>query len=80
MKIIDVSNWRPDEQYAIFPVGARDKEMIWAPGDKIEGVKANWPYLFKESIDRYPDQFWTEIVAYIVSKHLKVPGLSHYRL
>ena len=42
------------------------------PNEKIEGIKPNWPYLFKESIYRYPDQFWTELIAFIVSKHLGV--------
>ena len=70
---IDVTDWMGDEHHAIFPVGARDKEMIWSPSERGDDrVKNNWPYLFKESIFRYPDQYWTELVAYIVSKYLNV--------
>ncbi|MEZ9322801.1 HipA domain-containing protein [Vibrio sp. 10N.286.51.E5] len=72
MLVVDVTDWKKDERHAVFPVGARDKEMIWSPEYEVDGVKANWPYLFKESIYRYPDQYWTELVAYIVSKHLGV--------
>jgi hypothetical protein len=73
MEFIDISDWLRDENHGgIFPVGARDKQMVWSPAESIEGIKPNWPYLFKESIDRYPDQYWTELVAYIVSKYLDV--------
>ena len=81
--IIDVTHWEKDEHNAIFPVGARDKEMIWSPSDASEEIKPHWPHLFKESIARYPDQYWTELVAYIVSKYLGVdvpkvyPAIKH---
>ncbi len=72
VEVIDVTDWIGDEHHAIFPVGARDKEMLWSPEAQIEDLKPNWPYLFKESIYRYQDQYWTELVAYIVSKYLAV--------
>ncbi len=72
MEIVDVSDWSLDEGSGIFPVGARDKEMLWSPELASQPLRPNWPYLFKESIHRYPDQYWTEVVAYIVSKHLGV--------
>lgn len=73
VEVIDVTDWLTDEHHAVFPVGARDKEMLWSPKDsESEILKNNWPYLFKESIYRYPDQYWTELVAYIVSKYLDV--------
>lgn len=72
MNLIDTSSWVADEQHAIFPVGARDKQMLWSPNQPIEGIKPNWPYLFKESINRYPDQYWTEVVTYIISKYLDI--------
>lgn len=75
MKTINVSSWVQDEHNGIFPVGARDKQMLWSPETVEEPVKPKWPYLFKESINSYPDQYWTEVVAYIISNHLdiKVP-------
>ncbi|NQZ58682.1 MAG: hypothetical protein HRT88_14605 [Lentisphaeraceae bacterium] len=72
MKFINVTDWVRDEHHSVFPVGARDKEMIWSPEGKSVDLKTKWPYLFKESIYRYPDQYWTEIVAYIVSKYLSL--------
>lgn len=72
MIAIDITDWKKDEQYEIFPIGARDKGMIWSPRNGIDDIKPEWPYLFKESITRYPDQYWVELVAYIVSKHLNV--------
>lgn len=72
VEVIDVTDWIGDEHHAIFPVGARDKEMLWSPEAQVEDLKPNWPYLFKESIYRYQDQYWTELVAYIVSKYLAV--------
>jgi hypothetical protein len=73
MELIDVSSWKGDEKHEIFPIGAREKQMLWSPEEcSHPRIKPNWPYLFKESISRYPDQFWTEIVAYIVSQHLSM--------
>lgn len=66
MQLIDVSDWRRDDEHGIFPIGARDKKMLWSPWQEIEGVKPNWPYLFKLSREAYPDQFWMETIAYIV--------------
>jgi hypothetical protein len=75
--VIDVTRWLPDEHHGIFPIGARDKQMLWSPEQTTAlDIRANWPYLFKESIPRYPDQYWTEIVAYIVAKHLNVDAPS----
>ncbi|TBT27268.1 hypothetical protein D5E80_14975 [Vibrio parahaemolyticus] len=69
---IDVSSWVADEQHGIFPVGARDKQMLWSPNDASGDICPSWPYLFKESIPRYPDQYWTEVVAYIIGGYLGV--------
>lgn len=63
-EVIDVTNWRLDETHGHFPVGAREKSMLWSPIEPIEGIKPNWPYLFKLSNPRYPDQFWAEVIAY----------------
>lgn len=72
IKLIDVTEWRKDDEHAIFPIGARDKRMLWSPAAPPEGIKPNWPYLFKLSRDAYPDQFWMETVAFLVGKSLKI--------
>lgn len=72
MQLIDVSDWRRDDEHGIFPIGARDKKMLWSPAVTVDGVKPSWPYLFKLSRDAYPDQFWMETIAYIVGSAMGV--------
>lgn len=73
INLIDVTSWRKDDEHGIFPRGARDKKMLWSPNDAPEGIKPEWPYLFKLSRDAYPDQYWMETVAYIVGDVMGVP-------
>ena len=62
---IDIAGWQVDEEFAVFPQGARAKEAVFCPanpsGDCLVPSKR---YLFKRSKASYPDQFWGEIVAY----------------
>lgn len=79
MQLIDCSTWKVDQEYEIFPVGARDKTMLWAPSTGLHAdLRQNWPYLFKQSIASYPDQFWTEVVAYIISQNMGVQVPTAY--
>ena len=69
--IIDVSDWEIDQNFGIFPAGARAKDAVIAPlehGSKI--LTGGCRYLLKRSQQRYPDQFWGEIVAYRVGAML----------
>lgn len=71
---IDVSNWIPDEIYGNYPEGARSKSAIFPPATlDIEFIKKGRRYLYKRSDKRYPDQFWGEIVAYLIGGILDVP-------
>ncbi|CNI67900.1 HIRAN domain-containing protein [Yersinia mollaretii] len=70
--LIDVTDWRKDDEHGIFPIGARDKKMLWSPSNPPSGIKPNWPYLFKLSRDAYPDQFWMETIAFLVGESLGV--------
>ncbi|WP_421549773.1 HIRAN domain-containing protein [Kluyvera intermedia] len=72
IQLIDVSDWRRDDEHGIFPIGARDKKMLWSPQKPLEGVRPSWPYLFKSSRDAYPDQFWMETIAYIVGEAMGI--------
>lgn len=80
---INVDAWQVDEEHAIFPIGARDKRMLWSPVEPLPQIKPGWPYLFKLSRDSYPDQFWMEIVAWIIGNHIGIdvpkalPATSH---
>lgn len=68
--VIDVTDWLVDDMHGIFPIGARDKQMLWSPAVAIPGIKPNWPYLFKCSRSTYPDQFWMECIAYLIGTEL----------
>lgn len=62
---IDVVDWAPDAEYAVFPQGARAKEAYLAPPVVSDQVLVpNKRYLFKQSKRSYPDQFWGEVMAY----------------
>ena len=71
--VVEVSRWTPDEEFPIFPIGARSKELKYCPADCPEYLLPGHRYLFKHSWHRYPDQFWAEIIAYRVGRML---GLS----
>lgn len=61
----DVAEWEEDSEFGIFPQGARAKDAVFAPDSPPEPViKPGRRYLFKRSRERYPDQFWGEVVAY----------------
>jgi len=70
IQVIDVTHWLVDDTHGIFPIGARDKQMLWSPAEAIPGIKPNWPYLFKCSRPAYPDQFWMECIAYLLGCEL----------
>lgn len=63
--LVDVSDWQPYEEFGVYPVGARDKSLLTSPEKSTnEFLVPAHRYLFKKSFNRYPDQFWAEIVAY----------------
>ena len=71
---IDIANWRGDEEFEIYPEGKRDKSLLISPQQSnFEFLISNHRYLFKNSFERYPDQFWTEIIAYRIGCMLNIP-------
>lgn len=71
---IDVSDWRRDEEFAEYPEGARDKTLLYCPSPPPYGfLKENHRYLFKLSSTRYPEQFWVEILAYLIGIQMDIP-------
>ncbi|MBT9499077.1 MAG: HipA domain-containing protein [Zoogloea sp.] len=71
----NVNGWEEDE-FGVFPQGARAKGAYLTPGDVPEAVlRPGWRYLFKQSRKCYPEQFWAEIVAYRIGclMGIKVP-------
>lgn len=78
-QIIDIAKWPVEEQFNPYPVGARDKNLVVSPSKlqcKIfepRFLKANFRYLYKQSINRYPEQFWVEIFCYRFGTLLNIP-------
>lgn len=64
-EVVNVSEWRVDEEYRQYPEGARSKTLLYAPTiPPYSFLKSDFPYLFKLSSHRYPEQFWVEVFAY----------------
>lgn len=73
-KAVDISNWKKDDEFGIYPEGARDKTLLHSPVySSYEFLIPNHRYLYKHAFGRHPDQFWTEIIAYQVGCLLDVP-------
>jgi hypothetical protein len=71
---VNISNWKKDDEFAIYPEGARDKTLLYSPSPSpYEFLISNHRYLYKHAFGRHPDQFWTEIIAYQVGCLLDVP-------
>jgi hypothetical protein len=66
-QIVNVSEWNTDEHSDPFPQGARSKKVVQCPINTphpflIPGHR----YLFKQSNENFPEQYWAEIIAYRV--------------
>lgn len=79
---IDVTNWKTDDEFSIYPEGARDKTLFNSPNSQHKFLIPNHRYLYKYSLyefshldksPRHPDQFWTEIIAYHIGCLLGIP-------
>lgn len=71
---VNISNWKKDDEFAIYPEGARDKTLLYSPASPPhEFLIPSHRYLYKHAFGRHPDQFWTEIIAYQVGCLLDVP-------
>ncbi len=66
-EIIDVTTWASDEFSDPFPQGARDKKAVecLTPAP-YSFLRAGHRYLFKQSNENYPAQYWAEVIAYRV--------------
>lgn len=65
---INISHWSPLPWYSTG--GTRAKKYLHNPDD-------NKTYYFKKSIDKYPFEFWSEIIAYELGKQLKLDVLRY---
>lgn len=75
---IDIANWKGDDEFEIYPEGARDKSLLISPSQSgYDFLIPGHRYLFKHSFQKgnrcHPDQYWAEIVAYRIGCMLDVP-------
>lgn len=74
LQLIDVADWPADDFFATFPEGARDKRAYFPPDDcSFAFINKSRRYLFKRSDQRYPEQFWGEVVASKLGRMIGVP-------
>lgn len=71
-QLIDVANWATDE--LVYPEGSRPKATFTSPPvPPFIFVRPKHRYLFKQSAERYPAQFWAEVMAYRIGTFVGVP-------
>lgn len=74
---IDIADWPGDDEFEIYPEGARDKSLLISPlNSGCAFLIPNHRYLFKHSFQKgnrcHPDQYWAEIIAYRIGCMLNI--------
>lgn len=74
MDIVQIDGWELDDRFSPYPEGSRDKYAVISP-EVVEDdrIVPNHRYLVKFSNDRYPVQFWSEIIAEMLGTRMSVP-------
>src|SRR6185312_14235271 len=68
-QVDDVSNWPPDDDFAIFPLGSKPKRATFCPTPApYPFLIAGHRYLFKVSKDWRILQHWSEVTAYALAR------------
>ncbi|MDP2746413.1 hypothetical protein [Pseudomonas sp.] len=77
---IDIADWPDDDEFsAAYPEGARPKRTLFSPLTPDQKyIKPDWRHMFKRSAERYPEQFWAEIIAYEISLLLGISAPPCY--
>jgi hypothetical protein len=68
-KIIDISSWQSGDNNLV-PIGKRIKKVVTNPNDEML-------YYFKEPKEKYPWEFWNEIIAYEIGIQLGFNTLKY---
>ncbi|PBJ25542.1 hypothetical protein BSG18_09780 [Pseudomonas ogarae] len=71
---IDIAEWRRHREFSeAYPEGARPKRLVVSPYDPIQDViRPDWQYMFKLSDEKYPEQYWAELIAYQIGLLLNI--------
>jgi hypothetical protein len=73
MQLIDIAGWEQDSSFTPYPEGSRDKYAVFAPANAVTPLIAGHRYLVKFSNQRYPTQYWCEIIARVLATPIGVP-------
>jgi hypothetical protein len=83
-EVVDITNWSYFGDFTPYAIGTRDKFDIFCPKEnKLPFLMPEHRYLYKKTIQRknkstgelgyiYYEQFWCEIIAYILGRHLGI--------
>jgi hypothetical protein len=72
-KLIDLSDWAPDDDNPIFPIGAQPKRLLVCPTPApTPDLIAGHNYLFKVPPSWKRNQVWSEVIASILGARLGV--------
>jgi hypothetical protein len=71
--VVDVSEWQPDADNPIFPVGSQPKRLLLCPANPSDTrLIPGHRYLFKVPIEWKAQQVWSEVIASRLGEHLGV--------
>lgn len=73
-QIVSIEGWQPDEEFPYGPQGAKPKRILICPNPPPYGfLIGGHRYLFKEPTGTHAQQIWSEVIAYELSRDLRLP-------
>jgi hypothetical protein len=72
-ELIDVTEWEPDQDFQVMPVGQKPKRALICPSPPpYRFLIGGHRYMFKHPHGRSAQQIWSEIIAYRVAKAIGI--------
>ena len=73
-QIVSLERWQLDEEFPYGPQGAKPKRIVICPNPPPYGfLIGGHRYLFKEPTGARAQQIWSEVIAYELSRDLRLP-------
>jgi hypothetical protein len=73
-QIVSLAGWEPDHEFPYGPQGAKPKRILICPNPPPYGfLIGGHRYLFKEPPGSRAQQIWSEVIAYELSRDLRIP-------